>query len=54
MEDTTKSRKHQLAFDCTPDQLAIIAQAAHAEGLALASYVRRVALVAARQQPIAA
>jgi len=54
MSEDSKSKKHQLAFDCTPDQLAVIAQAAHAEGLALASYVRRVALVAARQQPVAA
>ena len=54
MSEDTKTKK-QVAFDATEEQLALIAQAAASEGLALASYVRRVALVAARHtQPAAA
>jgi len=50
-EDT---RKKQIAFEATEEQLAVIAQAAASEGLAIASYVRRVALMAAKHQPVAA
>jgi len=50
-EDT---RKKQIAFEATEAQLAVIAQAAAVEGLAIASYVRRVALMTAKHQPVAA
>lgn len=41
MSSEEKHGKKQIACDVTEQQLAVIAQAAHAEGLTLAAFVRR-------------
>jgi|AmaraimetFIIA100_FD_contig_81_1445530_length_1198_multi_3_in_0_out_0_2 uncharacterized protein (DUF1778 family) len=51
-EDRTRSRK--IVVEVTPEQGKAIEAAAEAEGLPTSTYMRRVAVLAARQQVVAA
>jgi uncharacterized protein (DUF1778 family) len=52
--DSEKSRRRQIHFEVDESLADLIERAASDEGLSTAAFCRRLALLAARRQPVAA